>query len=231
MKAHNRTLEEWFSEIRNGYLALPRFQRHEAWSHKQVNTLLNTVLSQLPAGAVLTLDVGDKKPFIARSVVGAPSLNGKETAHLLDGQQRLTSLWRSLHNDYENKMFFVCIHDDETFSSEVISRWQHKSGSIYPLWADDSSEQWKRKYIPLGLLCPSTEKTKKATEWANSIGLDSDATLELVDLIGDLKKLIAGFNIPYLSLPKTTNTDVALDVFIKMNTSSCLLYTSPSPRD
>ena len=107
MEARNRPLSEWFAEIKSGYVALPRFQRFEAWSHKQVSALMDTVLNELPAGAVLTLDVGDDEPFISRPVVGAPELSNKVTSYLLDGQQRLTSLWRSLHNDYENRLFFI----------------------------------------------------------------------------------------------------------------------------
>jgi hypothetical protein len=220
MEARNRPLKDWFSEIRNGYLALPRFQRHEAWSHKQVGALLDTVLNQLPAGAVLTLDVGDKKPFIARAVVGAPDLQDKETSYLLDGQQRLTALWRSLHDDYESRNFFVKVSDDGTFSTESVGRWLHKSNKVYPLWADEAKEQWSRNLIPLTLLCPNLENGTKVNDWAKSAGSNSDEVLELVSLVGTLKELISSFNIPFLSLKKETSKDVALDVFIKMNTSS-----------
>jgi hypothetical protein len=58
MEARNRKLEDWFIAIQGGFIALPRFQRFEAWAHQQVSSLLDTVLLELPAGAVLTLDAG-----------------------------------------------------------------------------------------------------------------------------------------------------------------------------
>ena len=220
MEARNRPLKDWFSEIGNGYLALPRFQRHEAWSHKQVSALLDTVLNQLPAGAVLTLEVGDEKPFISRAVVGAPDLSESETSYLLDGQQRLTSLWRSLHANYPDRMFFIKENDNGTYSTESIGRWLHKSGSLYPLWADDPQKQRERKLIPLNLLCPNLDSETTSKEWIKAASKNTDELIALTELVGKLRPLFANFNIPFLSLPKTTSKDVALDVFIQMNTSS-----------
>lgn len=221
MEARNRPLSEWLSEIKSGYVALPRFQRFEAWSHRQVASLMDTVLNQLPAGAVLTLDVGDNEPFISRAVVGAPALSNKVNTYLLDGQQRLTALWRCLHNDYPDRTFFILVNDDGTFGTETQSRWVHKSGQLYPMWANDPVQQWERKLIPLDLLCPGTEsEVKAATWWAIASNGDQGKLIELVTLLGKLRTIIASFNIPFLSLPKTTSKEVALDVFIKMNTSS-----------
>ena len=212
MEARNRPLEDWFSEIGNGYLALPRFQRHEAWSHKQVSALLDTVLNQLPAGAVLTLEVGDEKPFISRAVVGAPDLSESETSYLLDGQQRLTSLWRSLHANYPDRMFFIKENDNGTYSTESIGRWLHKSGSLYPLWADDPQKQRERKLIPLNLLCPNLDSETTSKEWIKAASKNTDELIALTELVGKLRPLFANFNIPFLSLPKTTSKDVALDL-------------------
>jgi hypothetical protein len=33
----------------------------------------------------------------------------KVLEHLLDGQQRLTALWRVLHNNYEDETYFVYV--------------------------------------------------------------------------------------------------------------------------
>lgn len=40
-------------------------------------------------------------PFISRTVVGAPESSEQVDEHLLDGQQRLTALWRSLTDNYQ----------------------------------------------------------------------------------------------------------------------------------
>ena len=60
MEARNRSLPDWLTRIRTRQIVLPRFQRFEAWSHTQISSLLNTVLKELPAGAILTLEIGEK---------------------------------------------------------------------------------------------------------------------------------------------------------------------------
>lgn len=99
MEARNRTLTDWFTRVRTGQVLLPRFQRHEAWGPREITSLLENVLRGLPTGAALTLEIGDDEPFIARALVGAPIPTERVAVHLLDGQQRLTALWRALHTE------------------------------------------------------------------------------------------------------------------------------------
>ena len=220
MEARNRKLEDWFIAIRGGFIALPRFQRFEAWAHQQVSSLLDTVFQELPAGAVLTLDVGDEQPFISRAVVGAPELSEKLNEYLLDGQQRLTSLWRSLHNDYEDRTYFVRANDDGSFETISQSRWLKKD-KLFPVWANDPVEQWDRNLIPVDLLCPGSKGEQKFNEWVEQVcAADQKDQINLFKIITKLRNLVSGFNIPFLSLPRTTPKDTALNVFIQMNTSS-----------
>ena len=103
MEARNRTIEDWFAWIRDGAVMLPRFQRFEAWGFAQVEGILENIVRRpaLPVGALLILEVGDEPPFHARPISGAPTPQTRPAYHLLDGQQRLTALWRSLTDDYE----------------------------------------------------------------------------------------------------------------------------------
>jgi len=102
IEARNRPLPDWFTRIRTRQLVLPRFQRFEAWGHASVTQLFNTILQDLPVGAVLILEIGNEEPFISRPLKGAPETGERVSEHLLDGQQRLTALWRGLNNNYED---------------------------------------------------------------------------------------------------------------------------------
>ncbi len=72
-----------------------------------------SLIQRLPIGAALVLDIGDKEPFISRTLVGAPTKGERITEHLLDGQQRLTALWRGLNNNYDDRTFFLFLKKDE----------------------------------------------------------------------------------------------------------------------
>lgn len=229
MRARDRNIPEWFSGIRSGQVRLPRFQRHEAWDHDGVCGLLETVLRGLPAGAALILEVGDSEPFVSRPMVGAPTPTNRATEHLLDGQQRLTGLWRSLHDNYSDRTYFLRFDPDEADPTkqvpavEALSRWT-KGGKRYPLWADSPAEVNARGYLPLRLLRPADNIGKEIDDWCESaFGDDARAILAKVKVINSLREKVTAFNLPFLSLPVTTAKDVALDVFIKMNTSAVSL--------
>jgi hypothetical protein len=113
INAQNRLLPDWFSRVRTRQTVLPRFQRFEAWGHANVTQMFNTILRRLPLGAVLILEIGNEEPFISRPIVGAPTDGERITEHLLDGQQRLTALWRGLHNNYEDRTYFLYLTEDE----------------------------------------------------------------------------------------------------------------------
>ena len=71
--------------------------------------------------------------------------------------------------------------------------------------------------IPIALLNPDEELTYK--NWAKeaSIG-DKDAEIELRDLIASLRSKIANFQLPFLYLEPDTPKEVAIEVFVKLNT-------------
>ena len=227
MDARNRLLPEWFERIRTGQIRLPRFQRFEAWTHSEVADLLETVLRGLPAGATLILEVGASELFVSRTMVGAPGPFERCTEHLLDGQQRLTALWRSLTDDYPDRTYFVRMraHEDADEMSEPMvmgqSRWWRK-GVRYPVWADNPASIHSRGLVPIRLLRPGDLGTQ-IQDWCDQAAEDVDRSRQIERLVRKLREDVMAYNIPYLSLPVTTPKEVALDVFIKMNTSSVRL--------
>lgn len=224
MEARNRLLPDWFTRVRTRQITLPRFQRHEAWTHDQVTALLNNVLLELPAGSVLILEVGDTEKFVSRPVVGAPEDGERVTEHLLDGQQRLTGLWRSLTNDYEDRTYLVKLEQDEETCAPyyAVSFARHYRGDRrYPIWLDDPEQTWSRRYIPIHLLRPDDEAGAQLEEWATEAANgDTKEVLTIIKEANRLRQQFAKFNLPFLALPSTVSQETALNVFIQMNTSA-----------
>jgi hypothetical protein len=230
MHAHDRFLPQWFNRIRSRQITLPRFQRFIAWGHGEVSGLLTTVLRGLPSGATLILEVGDEEKFKSRTMVDAPESGEKVSEQLLDGQQRLTALWRSLHDKYPDRSYLIGFEDNPYDGSTKLPyvfgyarRWVN--GNRFPLWVDNPKECWNRGFIPITLLRPD-DILPEIRQWiAASVGNDHDKKDKLFDEIIALRDKVKAFNLPYLALPAKTPREVALDVFIKMNTSSVRLTT------
>ncbi len=225
INAQNRALPDWFTRIRTRQITLPRFQRFEAWGYSNVTQLFNTMLQDLPVGSLLVLEIGNEEPFISRTLQGAPATGERVTEQLLDGQQRLTALWRGLRNNYEERTYFLYMSPDEEtgmpYYVDSIARWRKQGDNEpRPFWANKPQEQWKRRMIPLDLCAPGEEGTQQFRMWAKLAISDRDERDEITDTISLIRGKFASFNLPHLSLPVGTKPEIALDVFIKMNTSA-----------
>lgn len=218
MEARTKTVEGWFAMIREGQLTLPRFQRFEAWRPSQIEGVLENILRvpSLPIGALLVLEVGDKELFHSRPISGAPGPRGLPQLNLLDGQQRMTALWRSLTDDYDEFTVFVRLQDENRPEIETVKRFRSKTGARMPLWADSPAECLARRLIPVSILCPGAEGEARMDAWTEAAGPDKPTDR----LIMKMRQQLASYPIPFLSLPVITEQETALDVFIKMNTSA-----------
>ena len=228
MEARNRSIEEWFANVRQGLVVLPRFQRFEAWDNLQVGAILENIMRRpaLPVGSLLILEVGDPAPFVARPIAGAPNTKERATQHLLDGQQRLTALWRSLGGHYEDFTYFVQVLLPAGLDTpEVIAvRRSVKNGARHPLWCDDAKAVWSRQLMPVALLCPGKDGEQAMQAWVLEASSNDLSTYAAMSKVGnELRGRVANYQLPFLSLPQHTDPEVALDVFIKMNTMNTAL--------
>ena len=224
-EARNRPLSDWTTRIRTRQTVLPRFQRFQAWSHSQVTQLFNTILQDLPCGALLVLDIGDEEPFISRSVVGAPTKGDRVTEHLLDGQQRITAIWRGLNNDYPDRTYFLYLREEEEtdmpYYVDSVSRYlRRRDNQRMPLWADNPKGQWERRAIPLNLFAPGNEAQQEYNNWSKEAIEDLEERIQINEIVFEVRNQISSFNLPFLFLPIQTKRDIALDVFIRTNTSA-----------
>ena len=97
-----RKLSDLLYEAHEGRLQLPDFQRSYVWGDEDVLNLIASVAKGYPIGAFLSLQTGGEVKFKPRLLEG---VNEKDAGHsspeelLLDGQQRLTSLYQANYSE------------------------------------------------------------------------------------------------------------------------------------
>jgi hypothetical protein len=94
-KTHPVALKDLMRECHEGKLQLPDFQRGWVWDQDRIIDLLASTSEGFPVGALMTLDASGEVAFAVRPVEGAPTASKPLEAYLLDGQQRMTSLYQS----------------------------------------------------------------------------------------------------------------------------------------
>jgi hypothetical protein len=89
-------LNKLLDDCHRGVLQLPDFQRSWVWDEDRIKSLIASISRAFPVGALMTLDTGGPVNFKPRPVEGAPA-EAKQVppqSLLLDGQQRMTSLYQ-----------------------------------------------------------------------------------------------------------------------------------------
>jgi len=89
-------LYKLLQDCHDGILKLPDFQRSWVWDEDRIKSLIASVSRAFPVGALMTLDTGGTVNFKPRPVEGAPreADAAMPQSLLLDGQQRMTSLYQ-----------------------------------------------------------------------------------------------------------------------------------------
>ena len=95
-------LQEMLNHVSSGAIQLPDFQRGWVWDDEHIRSLIASISQSFPIGAVMTLENGGKDVrFKPRPIEGTEqnSVDDNPGTLVLDGQQRLTSLFQSLMAD------------------------------------------------------------------------------------------------------------------------------------
>lgn len=98
-KTNPVSLEELLRQCGNGKIQLPDFQRSWVWDEERIKGLIASISQAFPVGALMTLEVklGAADTFARRPIQGAHAAVGDSAPYqlLLDGQQRMTSLYQT----------------------------------------------------------------------------------------------------------------------------------------
>lgn len=81
-----------------GKLQLPDFQRDYVWGDEDVRSLIASIAKGFPVGALLTLETGSEVAFKPRLLAGVGEKKIEPDELLLDGQQRITSLFQATYS-------------------------------------------------------------------------------------------------------------------------------------
>jgi len=89
-------LHKLLEDCHRGIIQLPDFQRSWVWDEDRIKSLIASVSRAFPVGALMSLDAGGPVNFKPRTVEGAPPESKQVVPQslLLDGQQRMTSLYQ-----------------------------------------------------------------------------------------------------------------------------------------
>jgi hypothetical protein len=159
-------LTDLLMEIGNGTMVLPDFQRSFVWEPSAIQGLLVSIANQYPAGSILRAR-DHKKPFGVRPFEGAP-VASPHTFIVLDGQQRLTSLYQALYGvgDYR---FFISLKlalSDPTLEGEDTIFFERAKKKGIEALEQEIALQAQNAVLPLSVL---RKRKGGVLKWASDV--------------------------------------------------------------
>lgn len=121
-----RAVAELISQISRAEIKLPELQRDFVWKPTQVSQFLDSLYRGYPSGSLLFWET-DEQPGEREMAIGeVPQPSWKAPLYLIDGQQRLTSLYRVFKDHPEAQIVFNVDADqfkNQTNSTRNDPKW------------------------------------------------------------------------------------------------------------
>lgn len=217
-----RELSELLSEVHNGSAVLPEFQRSFVWDAPDVAGLLTSLMEGYPAGSILRVRNTDDY-FEWRRFEGVSTPTATKPVFLvLDGQQRLTSLYQALYGAGDER-FFVRVGlmlKGQSFEECVF--WE-RAGKKRELRLRNVEVQFSELVLPLSFFCdPKADLAKWVNDAAISqINGDMAKFLEIQSALNNvvlpLKSAIASYKFPVVTLSDKTTAAAICTIFETLN--------------
>lgn len=214
-----RALKDLLSEINSRTTVLPDFQRDFVWDPTATQELIVSIANNYPAGSLLRVR-DRKKSFAAREFEGAPKLNDyTHTFLVLDGQQRLTSLYQAFYGVGEHLYFLDLkkLLDGADFDESI---FHVRSSAKYAKDLCQFDHQCKELILPLSLLRVGSGGF---LQWLLQVTnpLPSDERTKLLDALTAINekwiKTIDDYHFPVVTLSDKTEPDALCTIFETLN--------------
>lgn len=238
-KTHPMALKDLMRECHEGKLQLPDFQRGWVWDQDRIIDLLASISEGFPVGALMTLDASGEVAFAVRPVEGAPEASKPLEAYLLDGQQRMTSLYQStstrkavltqttkkrparLHFYFDIR---AALNPNASRRDSIIPVPEDRVirgnfGRDVVLDLSSEEKEFEALYFPIDRIFDAQVWVQEALTWVLK---DMEARKDHMALINDFSKAVinnfADYQVPVITLGKDTSRAAVCLVFEKVNT-------------
>ncbi len=232
-------------EVDSGLAQLPDFQRGWVWDDGRIRALILSVIRNFPVGAAMFLEYGNEiVHFKHKPIEGSPADHDIEPDELiLDGQQRLTSLYNALysknpvHTKTEkgkniDRYYYLSIEnalnltaDDDKIVVSVPANKLITSDFGRNVEKDLTSreQEFKLKMFPLNIILDSAAVLDWQNQYYSYMNYDHEIIQQFIELFSKVINPTQQYQMPVILLEKTTPKEAVCQVFENVNTGGVSL--------
>ena len=244
-KSGEPSLPELLADIETGKIQLPDFQRGWVWDDDHIRSLIASVSMSYPIGAVMLLQTGgDGVQFQPRPIEGVTLRNGAQPEYLiLDGQQRMTSLFLSLYSDSPvntktskgqkiQRIYYLdivkCLDPQEDRMEAVLSlpvdrRLTSDFGRKTDLDVSTTELEYEQDLFPLASLYNQGRYTSWRRGYQRKYRFDEVRLDRFDQFEAEVIERFRSYRVPIIELLKDTPKEAVCHVFEKVNTGGVTL--------
>jgi hypothetical protein len=234
-------LQELLTSARKGEAQLPDFQRGWVWDDNHISDLIASVSRSFPIGTVMMLQTGGEVNFRTRPIEGAaPPAKVQPAELILDGQQRLTSLFQALVSGKP-----VATRDpkgnpiDRWYYLDIaksLDPWVEREDAILSMPADRMVKTDFGRQVVLDLSTPEREYEQRIfplsqvfehNDWWQGLGahhaFDSAVMKQWAEFQSEIIQKFLQYQLPVIRLHRETPKEAVCLVFEKVNTGGVSL--------
>ena len=231
-------------DVKVGKIQLPEFQRSWTWDDNRIKAILASVTQGYPIGAIMQLEYGNADiKFKYRTVEGVGEKNIVPSHLILDGQQRLTSMFQAAYSDKPvrtktdkgkeiERYYYLdinkCLDKDADREEAILSVPKDKKikeNFDRDVILDLSSREleFKHEMFPINIMFDSNDRE----DWADGYKEQNNNTQEVKDKYkrfrSEILDTVKEYKLPVITLLKATPREAVCKVFENVNTGGVAL--------
>lgn len=190
---NNWNLKRVFDELENGNMKIPKFQRGYVWERSKIVKLLNSIHKQYPIGSFFIWSASkDDYTNFTREIEGLdlpkkPYSN--EYSFILDGQQRITSLYVALRGKILNDIDYstICFNVEKGIFQVPRLKTEKHNIPAYKLFDTTEYGNVLKEYVMYDL----DNKTNLLQKWNDCQQIFSDYPISVIKTLKmDLEEVV-----------------------------------------